>query len=193
MIGVIVEGHGEVCAVPVLIRRVAAGVPDCYCPLIKIHRIPKSKLLKLGELERSLEVLSRQLGNGRPILVLLDADGSCPVDLAGELSRRCGVSHPHLAVSVVVAHHEFENWFIAAIESLSGSNGLVQPLLSPPEPENIANAKEWISGHMAVNRSYSETRHQASFSAGIQLGLARRCRSFRKFEKEVIRLLNSLS
>jgi hypothetical protein len=55
---VIVEGHGEVEAVPVLIRRIAAEVVPRQEVLIKpILRVPANRLIKQGELERTVETI----------------------------------------------------------------------------------------------------------------------------------------
>ncbi len=91
-VGCIVEGHGEVRAVPVLIRRVARtlGVPvDIPHPI----RIPGSKLAQQGELERAVELASRTIGGRGAILVLRDSDDDCPAEVGRGCWRapsRCG-------------------------------------------------------------------------------------------------------
>jgi hypothetical protein len=57
----IVEGHGDREAVPVVIQRLAAKLD----PATAVHipppiRIPKSKLIKSGELERAVELAARR-------------------------------------------------------------------------------------------------------------------------------------
>jgi len=192
MLGLIVEGHGETLAAPILIRRVAYENELFSCPSMKVRRIPKSLLLKAGELERALEALSRQLDGDSPILVLIDADDDCPVNLAAVLKERCQGSHPHLKTSIVIANREYEAWFLAAAQSLAGHSGLPTPLEPPLVAESISGAKEWISQLMGPYRAYSETLDQASFSAKISLAEARSARSFRKFEREVVGLLTDM-
>jgi hypothetical protein len=190
MLGLIVEGHGEESAASLLIRRLASESLNCPCPPIRVHRVPKSRLLLAGELERSIELMSRQLGPGMPILVLVDADDACPSELASELVARSLVSHPHLNIGIVVAKREYEAWFLSSAGTLAGKFGLSQILVPPENPEDVIGAKEWLSRQMGSGRCYSPTRHQASFSAALSLDDARRCRSFRKLEKEVARLLS---
>jgi hypothetical protein len=88
---------------------------------------------------------------------------------------------------VALAHHEFENWLIAAAESLAGFRDLRDDLVSPPNPESIRGAKEWLSDRMS-RRPYRETTDQEPLAKRFDLDAARRARSFGKFYREVIRL-----
>jgi len=61
VIASIVEGHGEVEAVPVLIRRVATHVaPNVAVAVPRPHRRPRSKLVRAQELEDYCRPGSRQ-------------------------------------------------------------------------------------------------------------------------------------
>lgn len=61
-IACIVEGHGEVDALPVLLRRIAQiQNPDLYLDIVATLREKKSRLLQPGGIERSLS-LARQRG-----------------------------------------------------------------------------------------------------------------------------------
>jgi len=79
-----------------------------------MRRVPRSQLIRPGELERVLEAVTRQIGRSSPVLVLLDADDDCPVIVARNLLERSRASHADLRVSIVVANREYEAWFIAA-------------------------------------------------------------------------------
>ena len=52
-ISCIVEGHGEVAAVPLLVRRIAQSVA-VYPEVLPPMRVPASKLMREGEVERAL-------------------------------------------------------------------------------------------------------------------------------------------
>jgi len=188
-IGLIVEGHGDAQAAPVLIRRLVSVIDSNLSVAFQVRRIPKSQLLQQGELERAVEALTRQIGRHRRLLVLIDADDDCPKNLAALMNDRCKTAHPDVSVSVVIANKEYEAWFLASARSLTGHSGLEKQLDPPNEPESIRGAKEWLSAHMAAGQSYSETRHQAAFSAVLDFSEARLARSFKKLEKEVIRLV----
>ena len=189
VLGLIVEGHGEAAAAPVLIRRIALDNGFYSNLRFKTWRVGKSQILQSGELERTIEALTRQIGRRQPVLLLLDADDDCPVDLANELRARCEARHADVTVAVVAARREYEAWFLAAAKSIAGRGGLLPALDRPSEPESIGGAKEWLSSHMTTGQCYSPTRHQTVFSAAIDLTQARTARSFRKLEKEVARLI----
>ena len=189
ILGLIVEGQAEVQAVPVLVRRVAS-VFSFHMPIkCKVRRVPKSQLLQPGELEKAVEALTRQIGRTRPLLVLLDADDDCPKDLAASLKARCDAQHADVTISFVIANKEYEAWFLAAARSLSGHRDFAGPLERPAEPESICGTKEWLTAQMPAGHSYSPTRHQSAYSELMDLSEARGARSFRKFEKELARLL----
>ncbi len=79
----IVEGHGEVQAVPVLLRRLASALdPTLPLQVEQPIRITKSKLLQARELERAVELAARKVGGAGAILILLDGDDDCPAMLA---------------------------------------------------------------------------------------------------------------
>jgi Domain of unknown function (DUF4276) len=188
-LGLFVEGHGEEHGAPSLIRRIARASSFHGTIRCETRRIPKSKFVQPGELERAVEALSRKIGRGNPMLILLDADDDCPRSLADDLKARCRVGHPDLLISIVIAKKEYESWFLAAARSLSGKRGLAERVDPPDDPESIRGAKEWLTTHMPSDQSYSPTRHQAAYSELMDLSEARRERSFRKFEKEVGSLL----
>lgn len=182
-VAAIVEGHGEVQSVPVLLRRLAGELtprlplPEIIPPL----RLPRDRLLQRPEeFARHLRLAAAKCQPHGWVLVLLDADDDCPVDLASELKRRAAVLSRDLRCAVVVAKREFEAWFIAAAPSLSGQRGFTAPAPLPPDPDSIRNAKGWISQHMA-GRAYDSVTDQPAFAARFDLHVARdRSRSFRK-------------
>src|SRR5580704_507287 len=103
-IGLIVEGHGDAQAAPALIRNIIAAVDPALSVKFEVRRIPKSQLLRPGELERAIEALTRQIGRRSRFLVLMDADDDCPKDLASVLNTRCNAAHADVAISVVIAN-----------------------------------------------------------------------------------------
>jgi hypothetical protein len=148
-IACIVEGHGEVEAVPILIRRIAARVDPARSILVKRPlRITRSQLVRARELERAIELAARQLGRQGGILVLIDSDDDCPAELGPQLLDRARKARSDFPIGVVLAKREFEGWFLASAESLRGKRGLPDDLTSPPDPESIRGAKEWMARHM---------------------------------------------
>jgi hypothetical protein len=194
-LAVIVEGHGEAKAVPRLIGRIAKEVtPDVTVISHPIFRVPASRLLKEGGLERQVERAAREVGGRGGLLVLLDCDweGSCPARDGPVLTRRARAARADVEVSVVLAKKEYEAWFIAAAESLRGQCGLRHDLVADRHPEDVRGAKEWLNRHMPRNRRYAETTDQAAFTSMFDLQAARRADSFDKCYREIVRLLTVL-
>jgi hypothetical protein len=190
----IVEGHGEIDAVPIAIRRIAQHLDPGL--VVKIHqpfRVPRNKLVKEGELERAVELAARRAGKDGAVFIVLDSDDECPATLGPALLARARKVRSDLPVSVVLAKREFEAWFLAAAESLRGRRGLADDLDGPPDPESIRGAKEWLSGHMPKDRRYVETLDQPALAAYFDLVRARRADSFDKFFREVQKALTTLA
>ena len=193
-IGCIVEGHGEVEAVPVVVRRIAAR--ESPFDVVEIHRpirISKSRLVNADELERAVELAARLLGHPGGVIVVLDSDDDCPVEQGPALLARAEAARSDRPLAVVLAKREFEGWLLAAAESLRGQRGLPDNLQPPADPEAIRGAKEWLTGRMTAGRAYSPTLDQPALSACFDLDLARtRSESFDKFYRDTVALISNL-
>lgn len=187
----IVEGHGELDAVPILLRRIAAaalpaGAVDVRSPI----RVDRLKIVKAAELERAVELATRKAGAGGRILILLDADDDCPAELAPELLRRARAARRDRAIRVVLAKTEYEAWFLAAADSIAGKHGIDAKAAAPANPEAVRGAKEWLTGCMPAGQSYRPTRHQAALTSTFDMDAARRAApSFDKLWRDVTALL----
>lgn len=191
-IGCVVEGHGEVESVPVLIRRIAQQFDPGLLVLIPHPvRVTKSRLLKPGELERAAELAVLNAGADGGVLVILDSDEDCPAQLGPELLERVRSARSDVLSAVVLARREFESWFLASAESLRGCRGLPGDLESPHQPEEIPGAKEWLSGRIQ-DGAYASTVDQASLTNALDFDLARRAASFDKCYREITRMLETL-
>jgi len=195
-LGAIVEGHGEVKALPILIHRVASQWDASQTVVVSpVIRAPASRLRKQGALECEIENLSRRLGGSGGILIVLDCDweGGCPKFDAPPWLGRARMARPDIPLGLVLACKEYEAWFIAAAESLRGHCGISALITPPADPEAIRDAKGWLSIHMPRNRPYSETDDQPGLTRvfDIQLG-RRRASSLDKCCREVVGLLEAL-
>ncbi len=190
----IVEGHGEVQAVPILLRRLVNALDSTLTVRVEQPiRISKSKLLQAGELERAVELAARKAGDDGAIFILLDSDDDCPALLGPSLLKRAREARGNLPISVVLAKHEFEAWFLAAAESLRGRRGLQDDLEPPPQPEDVQGAKEWLTERMAGNQHYVETLDQPALAAVFDLAAARRADSFDRCWRELKRLVTQIN
>jgi len=190
----IVEGHGEVEAVGVLVRRIALDLDPGLVPIV-LHpmRISASKLRKSGELENAIEFAARRLAGAGGVLVVLDCDDGCPATEGPKLLERARLACRGLPVCVVLAKREFEAWFLAAAESLRGKRGLPMTLSRPGEPEEIRDAKGWLDQHLPSGRSYAETTDQPALTAVFDMDVARRnADSFDKCYRDIRHLIDSL-
>lgn len=182
----IVEGYGDVAAVGVLLRRVLHEQLQCYdVGIERPIRVPKGKLLKVGELERAVDLAARRIAATDGIVVLVDADDDCPAELAAAMATRAAKSRSDRRISIVVAKSEFESWFVAAADSLAGYRGLSNSLVAPANAERIRDAKGWLSSNMSTGSTYRETIDQAAFASRIDLEQARQAPSFDKFVREI--------
>ena len=186
----IVEGDGEVAALPVLLRRLATWLtPNAPMPRIAPPiRAPRDRLLQRpAELSRHLQLAASKCGPGGWILILLDADDRCPAILGADLRKRAQALVPHRPVAVVLANREFEAWFIASARSLEGCRGFSVGTQAIPLAEMPRDAKGWIKQRMS-SRAYGPTTDQPAFAAKFDLEMARtHSRSFRKLAGEWLR------
>lgn len=187
-VGCIVEGHGEVQALPVLLRRMIAELRiDTTLEIVHVHRVTRMRVVLPGELERALDIVTSRVGRHGRILILLDAERDCPKALAPHLLERVRRARPDMRAAVVLAALEFENWFLAALGSLGGVRGLPTKLNDIPEPESVRGAKERL--RVLSNQNYTPKIDQAALAARIHLGSARKAPSFDKLCREVVHLL----
>jgi hypothetical protein len=182
----IVEGDGEVCALPVLLRRLAAECePAAVVNPLPPIRVRRDRFLnKDEEFRRQLLLASAKCGDNGWILILLDADDDCPADLGQNILQRAQEYAGHRRLSVVLANREFEAWFIAAAQSLQGVRGFFVAPEERLDVETPRDAKGWIRQHMRGGK-YSPILDQPAFVAKIDFQQAvGNSRSFRKLCKE---------
>ena len=175
----IVEGQGDVDAVPILLRRLAEQAEAWHVKIATPHRRPRNQLSRKAEFQRAVRV-ARLTPDCGGILVLFDADDDCPRECASEFEAWAQEASRGIPCAVVMANREYEAWFLASIESLRGGGDVRVDATSHPEPESPRNAKGHMRGRMEGGL-YLETVHQPALTARFELAVAyRRCRSFRR-------------
>ena len=179
----IVEGHGEVGAIPVLLRRFLADAGVHDIGVGKPIRRKRSELVQEATVRRSVRLALLQPDCGG-ILIVFDSDDDCPRDLAPQIEACARVEAGDIPCGVVMANREYEAWFLASLEALRGVRGIVADASSHAAPEDPRNAKGELRRHMIAGRGYSESVDQAAMTARLDFGAAYRgCRSFRKMVK----------
>ncbi len=156
-----VEGHGEVEALPELLRRLAwaAGMYDMkvQTPVLS----SKGKLVAASKLATEL-----------------------PAGLHSELSAVVKDHCRPMAAELVVANPEYEVWFASSLSSLRGLHGLSVEAVDVESAESRPECKGILSSVMSSGMRYQETQHQTSLTAQFDLRLAfQNSRSFQKLVK----------
>lgn len=181
IIQTLVEGEGDEGAVPLLLRRLleASGAsPVIFARPIRRHR---SEFVNESQIRRAIQVALRQERGCDGILIVFDSDKDCPKELVAKVQDWAKAEARGVPCEVVIAHCEFEAWFLGSLESLRGHRGIREDAKSIPDPEMVRGAKEKLSGSMIPGKIYTETLDQPALASRFDLAAAHRnCRSFRR-------------
>jgi hypothetical protein len=181
----IVEGHGEVPALPVLLRRIS-GELGWPMRIAQPYRAPRAKIASPAQLAALVGSVSAGAAGGGGVLVLLDADDDCPVELRRSLDEAARGSFAN--TEVVLANREFEAWFLASMPTLRSHPTVRSDPVFAADPDQPRGAKERLEKLMTER--YRETVHQAKFCNLIDLEMTwRNSRSFRRLVSALQRLL----
>jgi hypothetical protein len=199
---VIVEGHGEQEAVPLLVQRWLNHRKyhnfDVTTPAIRAPGCGALKTPHVGGDDLGVEYYVRLALNARPdaILILLDADDECNLEmpvaqrLGPRLLKRARAVASHIPMSVVVATREYEAWFLADVESLISNK--VLPLSAKAALKNDLGRLESLcdaKGRLAqlLGRAYDETVDQMDLTRLLTFGprIVRRVPSYGKFLRDL--------
>jgi hypothetical protein len=199
-IACIVEGQGEVEALPILIRRFAQErltEPIYNLCLYKPIRLKADKILfwkdhakRAAYLKQEVDMAAKIMQRRGGILVLLDLDDGCPAQMAPFLLQEFQAAAGNVPCRLIFASREYETWFLAAAESLQGCRGLPKDIKCPTDFENIRAAKGWLERQMG--RPYVERLDQPALTAQFSFEQALRVDSFAKFCKDLEWLLTEL-
>jgi hypothetical protein len=173
----IVEGHGEVDAVPVLLRRMAEG-----CDVARPVRVRRQQVVLEGQLERYARIAEaniRDRGGPGAVVLLLDGDKDCAAELGPRLLERLRAALPRCPVGCAIAVRDFESWIVAGRAD------------GPDVPDEQRGGKHWLGERLG---RYVETIDQPRLCATVDLELASaRSRSFRHWRDLVRGLTRSLA
>lgn len=174
----IVEGHGEIRALPVLLRRLRDEAEAYDVEFLLPIRRNRTDLVSEQPLRKAVRLALLQPDCGA-ILILFDGDNDCPAQLGPLVQHWARDEAGQVPCAVVMAHREYEAWFLAT---------LPEP---HPTPEAVRDAKGELADRL--DDRYLPTVDQASWSARFDLSLAhQRCRSFRRLVKAFGELVRAL-
>lgn len=195
-IACIVEGEGEVAALPTLIQRIIASeFPGSFVPVTPRLRWPRSRLVSRAHLEQAVRIAAEQATPTGAILILLDADDDCPATLGPQLLEWASAARRDMSqrIAVVLANREVESWFLASAPFLQGTEGLRPGVEAPSDSETRRGAKEWLTENMVPGKPYRPTTHQRLFSQRIGIKETReRSDSFDKLCRDIQRLVEAI-
>ncbi len=190
----IVEGDGEVAAVPILLRRWNQEfAPDAVFHVLKPIRQPRDRLLQnKGDcLQKSINLAVgklRQLsipGAKELILVLVDADKECAATAGPKLQSLARSLRSDMDIVCVLAVWEYETWFVSAAESLCQYLHLDETTTLPEDPEGEHCRKGWIERRFRGVK-YVEPIDQPKLTSALDLTVCRRrSPSFDKLSREI--------
>ena len=183
----IVEGHGEQQAVQRLLRRIASRAqPGAELRINEPIRVKAGSFLHdAAYFKRYLALAAakaRQQSRGH-VLVLLHSEDDCPARLGPDLLARARAIAAGIEVVVALAYREYETWFIAAVESLRGVEGLDLQACAPENPEQTRDAKGWLARLMP--HGYDPISHQLAFTRAFDLQAAERVPSFARLCRKI--------
>lgn len=182
----IVEGSGEMQAVERLLWRIAAAAnATARLRVNQPIRVKSGSFLNdPRERERHVLLAAAKARQARGcVLVLLDCDDECPATLGPRLAAQVMAIAPDVPSIVALAHREYETWFIAAVESLRGIEGMSSDVTSPSNPESTRDAKGWLGRHLP--HRYDPVTHQLPFTHHFDLQAARRVPSFDRLFRKI--------
>jgi len=129
------------------------------------------------ELERFARIAEANVVEGGgvgAILILLDSDNDCAVEVARDFHARIARILPLRPVGVALAVREFESWLVAGAAD------------GPDAPDEHRPTKRWLQESAG---SYRESIDQPRLTARLDIGRAKaNSRSFRHFVEVVERL-----
>jgi hypothetical protein len=183
----IVEGQGDVQAVPVLLRRLAERSERWNVRVNPPIRVKASSFMseKDGDyFRRYIELAAtkaRQVGG--LVVILLDCEDGCPAKVGPQLLARAQAVRSDVEFLVVLAYREYETWFIASVESLTDFAAASANPICPANPEAIRDAKGWLAENMKI--IYDPVVHQATFSTHFDFDQAATISSFDRLQRKI--------
>jgi hypothetical protein len=178
----LVEGYGEVTALPVLLRRLQEVAVQYGFQINRPFRRKRSELTTEASVKQSVGLAL--VPDCAGIIIVFDSDDDPACTIGPNVQRWAQAEAGAIPCQVVAITREYEAWFISALESLRGVSGISPVASSHPTPEAVRDAKGALEARMVPGSFYSPTVDQATLTAQLDLAeVHRRCRSFRKMVK----------
>lgn len=187
----IVEGHGEVQAAPILLRRTLQEIFSINSAEIVPQRRQGINALEASNWANFKRYLATAYYEESPILWMLDADDFCPCDKLRDIYSAALEMEVQQPIGFCFWHREFETIFLHDTNALSKTLKCA-PIPGPESPQAIRDAKRWISSQFPPNSCYKETLHQAKITSRLDFDLLSECyNDFRHYLRVVEWLIST--
>lgn len=184
----IVEGDGDLRAVPVLLRNLLAWHGLHETQILSPHK--RGELPKVAA--RFEDYFRMALKENAAILLVLDFDCEycdCPFQEAGKLYQRAQAIRNGWPFKIAFLVKEFESLFLAETQAATTILAISPDIGFPDTPETIRDAKGWLSKALPKGSSYKPTVHQAKITARLDFEKLREASAdFRHLEKALLHL-----
>jgi hypothetical protein len=186
----IVEGEGDLAAVPALLRHVLNANNRFDVELLRPHRRGEWPSVK-RQFDRYFQVAALE---GSPILWVMDFDcDECHSvdDERAWAMREAQRINPDVPLEVCFMVLEFESLFLADEATVRKVfSDIPAHVAFPTDPERVRDAKGWLSTARPTGAAYKPTIHQARLAAQVDIqALRQKSPSFCRFEESVLRLV----
>ena len=179
---ILVEGHGEVEAVPNLISRLCQDI-DCLIPWTKPLRWTNLHQweAKRGGIQRGANFI-RTKPNAGALLILRDEDDACPKRLAPVIADQLRSLTLPFPVAYTLLRPEYEVLFLPCLQNMTGSFPDGRAGLNPTAQwdkdswEGRRGIKEWLSTQFPQGQSYKPTVDQLTMTRKIDFQTLRQAK-----------------
>ena len=195
----LVEGEGDVKAVPILVRRILEAKGICNVSLLseplRVGNI--RKLARSGELERFLRYASSRRPSA--VLIVQDCDDECPAVVSRDYIARASQMQPPLGCAVFVAFLkcELETLFLVDLRNLAERcptyGWRLLDYSDNHNWESTRGAKEALRKFLPKDKGYKELVDSPKLMSHINVDAVRaRSRSFEHLENILIKKIAQL-
>ena len=167
---ILVEGHGEVDAAGVLVRKIAhdLGHWEPWAQPRRWKNLHQQQNRHGGGLEAGVNFM-RSLREPGALLILRDEDDACPRDLAPSVAEFLRTLNAPFPIAYVLLHREYEVLFLPCLDRMQRF-GFPDGLQWDGETwESRRDIKGWLSQQLPPGRAYKPTTLQASMTAALDL------------------------
>lgn len=187
----IVEGDGDLKAVPLLLRNLLA-----FHGLNETQVLPPHKRGELPKVAAGFDNYFRMaLKENAAIILVLDFDCDycdCPFLEAEKLYQHAQSIRINWPFKIAFLVKEFECLFLAETQAATNVLSLHPGTEFPNTPEIIRDAKGWLSKALPKGSTYKPTVHQAKITAHLNFDKLRETSSdFRHLENALLHLVRT--